>query len=161
MNIVRIETAEQKEILAHLTQAYEAEFSKITGKIPEANGIFKPDTQIDEHHEGYLLFDNNHRPIGFCIKGTVGAIHDISEFYIVPAVRRQGWGQKFAFAIFKNYSGPWQVRQIIGADRAQQFWRTAIQSFTSGRFEEVLSSDPDWGQVILQTFETKKTGGSD
>jgi predicted acetyltransferase len=156
VNIVKIENKKHFAVLGHLTQAYEAEFSKITQKLPNQDGVFEPDTLIDENHEGYLLFNDDQIPIGFCIKGTVGTCHDISEFYIIPALRKNGWGKRFAFAIFNKYRGPWQVRQIMGADRARKFWQSSIQDYTSGQFEEVLSSDPDWGQVFLQTFENKK-----
>jgi predicted acetyltransferase len=156
MIVSKITTTQDREILAHLLQAYEAEFSAITQKLPNGNGVFPPDTHIDENHEGYLVFNQERIPVGFCIKGMMGSIHDVSEFYVIPAMRRQGVGLFLARSVFEMHPGAWQVRQIFGADKARQFWITTLQHYTYGRFSERVAQDPFWGKVYLQEFLVRK-----
>lgn len=140
-------------IVLNLAQAYEAEFSAITKKKPQSNGLFLLDTPINQEHPSYLLYDQT-SPIGFCIKGVQEARHDIAEFYVVPSYRSKGIGRHFAAEIFKKYPGPWQVRQIDGADKAILFWRSAIQVFTNNNFTECVVEDNYWGKVTRQLFHS-------
>lgn len=74
------------QILLNLTQAYEAEFSAITNKTPDANGIFKLDTMPDNGHIGYILYKEK-TPIGFTVLKISKTLNDIAEFYIIPSMR--------------------------------------------------------------------------
>ena len=154
--VVKIETEEHKQTLANLSQAYEAEFSHITLKYPNQSGQFLPDTTLDGAHDGYLLFNNESIPLGFCLKGMKNGTHDIAEFYVIPPARRSGLGRSFALAVFNLYPGPWQVRQIEGAESARAFWFEIINEFTHGDFKESLVPDPHYGLVHCQTFTLRK-----
>ena len=101
---------------------------------------------------GYLFYDNS-TPIGFCIKGISDGRHDIAEFYIIPTYRNNNLGEKMAIEIFRKFPGPWQVRQISGADKAKAFWRKTIKRFTNNNFIESQIPDKHWGQVTCQRFE--------
>jgi predicted acetyltransferase len=140
-------------ILLNLVQAYEAEFSLITKKLPGPNGLYALDTNLDESHSAFLLYIGI-SPLGFCIKATQDGIHDIAEFYIVPSHRGNNLGCEFAASIFQKYSGKWQVRQISGADKAVLFWRKAIGRFTNGNYVESIVEDSYWGKVTKQTFNS-------
>lgn len=140
-----------KHILYHLMQAYEAEFSAITGKVPNADGLFARDTEWDTDHDAYLVFLDG-APVGFAIKGNLDQHHDISEFYIIPCKRGRQLGAQVACAVFDRYEGAWQVRQIEGADQARLFWRKAIRHYVGEAFEEEQVIDPDWGRVTRQRF---------
>lgn len=155
MSILKIEIQEHLQILSHLMQAYEAEFSNLTEKMPDQFGRFSPDTEVDEYHDGYLLIDKNGIPVGFCIKGTVTCCHDISEFYVIPSCRQYGLGLQFAMEIFDLYPGSWQVRQIWKAEKAYRFWIKAITTYTQGDFEDSVVDDPQWGKVHLQRFQSR------
>ena len=150
---VLIETIDNKNkcVLDNLMQAYEAEFSKITLKKPNAKGLFEVDTILSRVNKGYLLYDKL-IPIGFAIKGSMDNIHDIAEFYIVPSYRNQNLGKKFAHNIFDKYIGKWQVRQIEGAHKAKIFWRKTIDEYTRGKFVEDFIKDDYWGKVTRQSF---------
>ncbi|MBP9681191.1 MAG: hypothetical protein KBD76_07285 [Bacteriovorax sp.] len=151
MKIIDV-SASNLKILFNLAQAYEAEFSIITKKNPDPNGVYLLDTNIDTEHLGYLFYDNS-TPIGFCIKGISYGRHDIAEFYIIPTYRNNNLGEKMAIEIFKKFPGPWQVRQISGADKAKAFWRKTIKRFTNNNFIESQIPDKHWGQVTCQMFE--------
>ncbi|WP_320173117.1 hypothetical protein [Maridesulfovibrio sp.] len=141
-------------IFNNLMQNYEAEFSAITGKHPDRQGLYELDVTISEEHPGYLLYEGDN-PIGFAVLGKHSEINDVAEFYIVPSFRRREFGKKFAFELFNLCPGPWQVRQIEGADRAKVFWRMIINEYTGGQYSEVKEDDPYWGPVTKQEFHSR------
>lgn len=139
------------EIFYNLSQAYEAEFSAITKKVPDSKGYFSYDSSPYEPNIGYLLLQNN-VPIGFCIIQIRKEINDVCEFYIIPAVRKNNIGMWFAKEIIQKYNGDWQVRQIAGAKNATLFWRKVVQSISQNNYTEVSSNDKQWGWVTKQLF---------
>ncbi|MBP2650310.1 MAG: hypothetical protein H6Q74_1135 [Firmicutes bacterium] len=82
-----------------------------------------------------------------------GEIKDVSEFYIIPAKRLDGYGQKLARYVFTCHPGRWQVRQISGADGAKAFWRKVVDEITEGDYRDEEVEDPYWGRVSRQSFE--------
>lgn len=152
MNVALITDESNLKSLLELLQIYEAEFSKITGKKPNQDGTYKLDVDLTKTDNYFLLM--NEEPIGFCIKGVFDGRHDIFEFYILPHRRGKKLGRTFAKEIFKKYKGPWQVRQIEGADKAISFWRKAIGEFAENRFEESIIEDAYWGKVTRQVFNS-------
>ncbi len=144
--------------LLNLAQAYEAEFSSLTGKMPSHDGIFKFDTMPFNPYVGYIFYYDN-LPIGFCVLNPESNPKDISEYYIVPVMRRKNLGYLFAQAIFSTYPGQWQVRQIQGADQAVKFWRRLISQYTQNQYVEERVNDPEWGLVTRQLFVSKDAGG--
>lgn len=137
--------------MLNLAQAYEAEFSTITKKSPNADGLYPLDTSWDEEHPSYLLYDET-TPIGFCMKTTMDGRHDMAEFYVIPTRRRMGAAKYFATQICLMYPGEWQARQIEGADHATEFCRSIIGEGTHNKFSESKVDDPYWGQVTRQVF---------
>ena len=154
MKIIEV-TNENVHVLQNLAQAYEAEFSAMTRKTPDQDGIFRLDTPPDALHTGYLLFDND-LPVGFGIIGLVEGRNDVAEFYVIPSVRGQGLGESFAHRLFSMHEGEWQVRQIEGAQKATDFWRKTISTYTNGQFTESIVDDADWGKVTRQLFSSKQ-----
>lgn len=142
-------------IILNLAQAYEAEFSTLTGKVPNIKGEFAFDTIPVVPYSGYLFYQNN-TPVGFCVINTHSIPKDIAEFYIIPSKRHKKIGTEFAYSIFDKYPGLWQVRQIKGADHAVAFWRNVISTYTNNNYKEQTVEDPDWGIVTRQTFSSEK-----
>ena len=138
----------------NLEQSYEAEFSNLTLKMPDENGLFKTEHEIlpNDQYIGYLLYYNQKTPIGFCLVNISDEVKDIAEFYIVPAMRKKKFGSKLAFMIFNKHPGPWQVRQINGANHAINFWRNVIKSYTRNKYNESIVQDDHWGCVTKQQF---------
>lgn len=152
MRIVAVDS-ENSQIYLHLCQSYEGEFSALTAKKPNAQGLFELDTPLGGAVLGYLLYAQQ-APIGLAaVKVHVaGALYEVCEFYIVPSCRKQGLGQWFASELFKRYKGQWEVKQLRGADAASTFWRKTIGAFTGGAFQEELYHDAYWGEVVRQQF---------
>ncbi len=141
-----------KEVYLNLIQGYEAEFSSITKKKPDAKGLFALDTHIGGSTRGFILYENG-IPAGIAaIQVDPGGSREVCEFYVVPCYRGRSLGKRFAWYLWKLYPGNWQVKQIEGADHASVFWRKAIEEFTLNRFEEDLYEDAYWGKVTRQKF---------
>jgi len=152
MNIIKVGN-DNLSVYLNLCQSYEGEFSAITDKKPDGNGLFELDTQIGQNVLGYLLYDEK-SPIGFAavkIKSG-GEQFEVCEFYIVPSVRKQALGKRFATQIFKMHQGRWEIKQISGAEYATQFWRRVVGEFTGSDFQEDVYQDEYWGQVVRQRF---------
>lgn len=144
-------THENFEIFKNLSQAYEAEFSNLTQKMPDKLGFFKVETVPFASYVGYLLYWQE-IPVGFCVANIESQIKDIAEFYIIPAMRKKKLGYQLAVMIFNQYPGEWQVRQIEGAKDAISFWRSVIKKYTLNQYEESVVHDNDWGAVTRQRF---------
>lgn len=139
----------------NLAHAYEAEFSSLTEKTPNANGEFEPDTLPNNQYQGYILYEKL-IPIGFCITDVSQEPHDIAEFYIIPVKRKCNYGYELAKYVFTKYPGQWQVRQIEGAHVATAFWRKVITAITNDNYQEAIVDDPSWGIVTRQSFTIPK-----
>lgn len=146
---------ENSDIFRNLAQAYEAEFSNLTHKLPNSLGLFEIDVFPESSHVGYLLYYND-TPIGFCVANVKSEIKDIAEFYIAPVMRKKNLGYQLAVMIFEKYPGRWQVRQIEGAIDAIHFWRRVIEKYTKNNYEESVVKDSFYGWVTRQTFRTKQ-----
>lgn len=156
MKITQV-TEENLSVYLQLAQCYEAEFSKITKKRPNKNGIFELDTEIGDNVKGFLLYIEE-SPAGFIAvleKEREG--FEICEFYIVPSFRGNSWGSEFAHAIWKNFPGKWQVKQLEDAKYATEFWHKVIASYSVAEYTEDRFHDPYWGLVTRQRFEIMKS----
>ncbi|MBP9721888.1 MAG: hypothetical protein KBD64_01875 [Gammaproteobacteria bacterium] len=138
-------------VFQNLAQAYEAEFSSITDKSPNAQGLFSLDTLPTQPCIGYLVYQET-SPLGFCVLDIDAQPMYIAEFYIIPSQRKKKIGIQFSHYIFSKHPGYWQVQQIKGADNAVKFWRKSISIYTLDNYKEEMLEDPVWGQVTRQTF---------
>ncbi|WP_295054638.1 hypothetical protein [Sulfuricurvum sp.] len=139
-------------IYNNLIQSYEAEFSPITGKKPNASGLFELDTHLGDDILGFLLIIDN-TPAGIAaIRCKESQVYEVCEFYVVPYFRKNGIGMEFAHAIWKSYPGEWEIKQIQGAEYATAFWRKTIKGFNETEYTEESYDDPYWGTVTRQRF---------
>ncbi len=152
MRIVKVDSG-NLHVYLNLCQSYEGEFSAITQKRPDENGLFELDTHIGGDVLGYLLYAED-SPVGFAavrIKPG-GESFEVCEFYIAPCCRKNGLGKGFATEIFKMHRGNWEIKQLYAAGYATEFWRKTIRGFTKGQFQEDLYQDGYWGRVVRQQF---------
>lgn len=155
MNLIPI-NHQNSHIFEVFEQDYEAEFSAITKKEPNAEGRFAIEADWKKPNSGFFFFTDG-KPAGFVIRTIIDRRSDIAEFYILPCYRKKGFGKTMAFAIFDLFPGLWQVRQILAATDAITFWRTIIHEYTNGNYTEDQVNDPQWGMVMRQMFCVKKT----
>lgn len=151
MKIIPV-TNNNLSVYHNLAQCYEAEFSPLTGKHPDASGLFPLDTHIDENIMGYLLYIDE-TPAGLAaIARKEDNAFEVCEFYVLPLFRKNSSGIRFAHTIWRRHSGTWEIKQIEGADYATAFWRKTIARFGDTPFIEDRYDDPYWGNVLRQTF---------
>jgi predicted acetyltransferase len=141
------------ECYKNLSQNYEAEFSPLTGKHPDINGLYSI-TELNNVYKGYLYYLENGIPAGIVVVDTGRSVLDIAEFYVIPTERRNGIGRNMASEIFNLYLGDWQVRQISGADYAYNFWISVIKEYTNDNFTDSVEKDAEWCTVRIQRFST-------
>lgn len=154
MEIIPI-NLENAHIFEVFVQDYEAEFSAITKKEPDAEGRFALEADWQSPNSGFYQFIEE-KPVGFAIRHLTDAGRsDMAEFYILPCYRKQGFGKLLAFAIFDLFPGPWQVRQIPTASNAIAFWRATIGEYTKANYTEDQIKDLHWGSALRQCFESR------
>jgi len=145
-------THDNVHIYLNLVQGYEAEFSVLTKKLPNKEGLYELDTEISGSNRGYILYKNVN-PVGIAAINVKGnSEYEVCEFYIVPYLRKAKLGTQFAHGLWQSLSGKWEVKQIEGATDAMAFWRSCINSFPHTDFKEELYDDVFWGRVNRQTF---------
>lgn len=138
----------------NLAQAYEAEFSILTNKLPKADGLYSLDTQINyEDIIGYIYYHNN-VPIGVTAIRIGQDENEVMEYYIIPNMRRRGHGLEFLHKIFVKHKGKWIVKQINGATSARGFWISTLEKLKIKYMEDVYE-DKYWGVVNRQIFHYK------
>lgn len=152
MHIVPI-TQNNAHIFEVFAQDYEAEFSALTRKEPNASGRFSLEATWQDPYKGFYQFINE-TPTGFVVVGIVEGRFDIAEFYILPCYRKKGLGKTLAYKMFDTFPGLWQVRQIKEATGARLFWRNVIDAYTGGHFTEDQVEDSHWGIVWRQLFNS-------
>jgi predicted acetyltransferase len=151
MEIIPVTTA-NLAVYLNLAQAYEAEFSAITGKEPNAQGVFELDTKMGDDVRGFVLSVAG-VPAGLiAVRSKNDGSYEVAEFYVVPSFRKQAWGQKFAHAVWRAMPGKWEIKQIAGAEYAAEFWRKTIGAFPPMEFQEDRYDDSYWGMVTRQRF---------
>ena len=135
----------------NLAQAYEAEFSRITKKHPDLNGLYALDTTVGGEVKAYLL-QTPQSAIGFAAASVyVEGTRDLREFYVVPTMRGQKIGTYLAGQVFSLHPGHWTVKQLEGATYATAFSRRALAELGI-IYKETLLQDEYWGNVVMQAF---------
>lgn len=156
MKIIPV-TKNNHTVYLNLAQCYEAEFSRLTHKKPDAKGLFELDTQLGEKVMGMILMIDE-CPAAIAAIAVTGKKHyEVSEFYVVPSFRHHSIGMKFAHRLWTMFPGEWEIKQISGAEYASVFWRKTITTFNNTPYQEERYDDPYWGIVTRQRFRAEGT----
>ncbi len=155
LEIVAVNEANM-HLYLNLAQCYEAEFSAITLKKPDADGLFELDTQLGEDVTGLLLMADGLPAAIAAIALKGSGRYEVCEFYVLPSFRKNSTGMRFAHLIWTRYPGAWEIKQIAGAEYATAFWRKSIAAFEQTVYEEDCFQDPYWGIVTRQRFNSVK-----
>lgn len=157
----------EKPILAELMQAYLAGFAEFEDVEQDADG---------RYHYPYLAFyweDPNRYPflfrdcdqvVGFALcRFDIDPVSgresmEVAEFYVDPQHRRQGLGREAATRLWDLFPGRWVARVLKSNKNAIPFWRTIIDKYTEGRFEEQRPATPVGGAITF-AFESKTSAG--
>lgn len=141
-------------IFNELAQAYEEEFSLISGKKKNQEGKYSIDVDWRFPNVGYY-WKEDCKILGFSVVEFIEGYFEIVDFYIIPSYRKQKAGKNMAFAVFNTHFGPWRVRQILGSEAATKFWRRVINEYTKENYTESQIENPPWGLSIYQSFNNQ------
>jgi len=140
----------EKDVIRNLMQFYIYDFSEFIELDVEEDGLFEPYQPLESYwtepdHRFPWLVKAGDKYAGFVlvrlIETTGDSYFSIAEFFILKKYRRQRMGTEVAEKIFDQYRGKWQVYQKESNRPAQQFWRSVIDGYTNGMFEEKLSEE--------------------
>jgi len=134
---------EEKHIIHNLSQLYLYEFSQYMPAIKlESNGVYNGLPDLDDywespHREPFIIHVNDELA-GFVlvIKGSDDAPNEIGEFFIMNKFGGKGVGKFVAHTIFNMFPGNWLIHQMWNNYRAQAFWRSVVNAYTNGRYQE-------------------------
>ena len=123
-----------KAVLRRLLQLYHYDFSEWNGDDVDEHGEFThryldhywtdpaqpavPDSALGAVGQGFALV-------------RAGAVHDMSEFFVMRKFRRAAVGREAARLLFQLFPGEWQIRQLHGNEAATRFWHAVIPAVTS------------------------------
>jgi predicted acetyltransferase len=153
-------TVVERPILRNLMELYQYDFSEFDGADLSPMGLYdypyldyywvEPErtpflVRVDSNLAGFVLVTRYNYLTG--LKDT----WVMAEFFILRKYRHQGIGEYVARSIFKQFSGAWQVGQILENPSATTFWHKVISRFTKGDFEEHQLDNENWHGPI-QTF---------
>ncbi|MFP2929650.1 GNAT family N-acetyltransferase [Pyxidicoccus sp. 3LG] len=147
MDILRVTPAEHP-LLRNLYPLYLHDLSEygVEYRLDE-QGHWRPDflpTWLAPSPEvNPLLLRSEGRIVGFAFVGqapfpymTKGRDFRMSEFFILRCERRRGLGRLAARAVFDLFPGIWEVSQLPANRDAIAFWRSVIDEYTGGAFED-------------------------
>jgi predicted acetyltransferase len=78
-----------------------------------------------------------------------GTLFRLSEFFVLRKHRRHGFGRRAALALFGQFRGKWQLSVLPGNEPAICFWRTIIDEYPWGLYQEGKNSND-----VLYVFAT-------
>ena len=143
IELSRAPTAE-KPIVRNLSQFYLYEFSKYMPSIrlEAQRGLYDglPDLDAywdDPNRVAFILrVDGELAGFALVIKGTSDQPHQIGEFFVLQKFSGRGIGKSVAQQIFDMLPGDWLIHEMWNNDAAQAFWRSAVNTYTKGHYEE-------------------------
>lgn len=164
MNVMIQEVSiEQKTVLSNLLELYIYDFTEFGPYDVGSDGLYgykNLDSYWTEEGRHPFLFYVDGKIAGFVLirRYFVDTLDDytysIAEFFVMKKYRGQGVGKKVAFHMFHMFPGLWEVAQMNNNITAQIFWRSVINEFTQGNFEEIQKEN--WNGPI-QRFRTNLT----
>lgn len=128
----------------NLSQFYLYEFSKYMPaiKLEEHSGLYDGLPDLDEYwdnpnREPFILrVDGELAGFVLVIKGTVNEPNQIGEFFVMEKFGGKGIGKAVAKRIFDMFPGNWLIHEMWNNYKAQAFWRSVVNSYTNGKYQE-------------------------
>jgi hypothetical protein len=159
---VRAVRDDEWDIVARLWQAYRNDLSVVVHGLPYADGRYQSARLArypSSDASGYMAWRAHPKtgelaPLAFAvIEGLEGDRRSIEGFWVVPTVRREGVGRRFALDVLSRHDGPWTIvfqHDNIGAGH---FWRNVAESaFGSGGWWEEERDVPGLADVPPDHF---------
>jgi predicted acetyltransferase len=155
-------TDTDKPTLANLTQFYLYDSSESNGLDVDAHGCY------DASHltvswctaDCKLFFIHvDDQLAGFAVVNCAGRLHTsfdghaIAGFFVLRKYRYIGVGRAAATQLFDRFPGRWEVATFALNIPALAFWRSVIDRYTNGRYDEQWQQVANW-RGHIQSFTT-------
>lgn len=159
---IRPATFDDETTFRNLGQFYIYEYTRFMDWDVTYAGRFNEDMFNDLWtHDSYCrpyLFRVNDKLAGFAIINLLDVSHitgaknviEMSEFFVMAAYQRKGYGTQAATQLFDTFRGDWEVFELEKNMRAQAFWRKVIGRYTNGNYREQVVS-----RGVVQLFSNR------
>lgn len=143
---VRPVADDEWDLVAWLWQLFRHDLAPVVGSYPRADGRYKH-AALDEFpgpgRWGWLLRQphpetGEEAPVGFALvtQGDNEARRHLGAFFVVPTLRRQGVGLRFALDVLGRHDGPWSIAFQHDNLAAGHFWRRVADEALPGSWTE-------------------------
>lgn len=137
-------TIAEKPVVDNLVQFYLYEFSQYMPSIrlDADRGLYEGLPDLDEYWESpnrepFLLHvDGELAGFALVIVGIADEPHQIGEFFVAQKFAGKGIGRSVAQKIFEMFPGNWLIHEMWNNYKAQAFWRSVVNAYTNGHYEE-------------------------
>jgi predicted acetyltransferase len=159
---IRLElfSEQSRPLVENLWQLYQHDLSEFSPAIPEISGKFPlrrlPSFFDDPDRAGFLIYHRQELAGFRLVRGIVEPPLEMSEFFILRALRRSKIGFNAAKLIIETHPGVWGIpfqRENVGAAR---FWKSLAQSCAPNNWVEEsrpVPGEPDRSPNIWISFE--------
>jgi predicted acetyltransferase len=160
---ISIATYDDETTLRNLGQFYIYEYTQFMKWDVTYAGRFNEDDFDDlwgrDSYRKPYLFHVDNKLAGFAIINLLDESHitgaknviEMSEFFIMAAYQRKGYGAQAATQLFDKFRGDWEVFELEKNLRAQAFWRKVIGRYTNGNYREQIVA-----RGVVQLFSNRQ-----
>lgn len=139
---------DEREILSHLMEKYNYEFSQ--WDLRDVNDLGLYGYQYldyywnEERRWAYFILADD-KLAGFALVNDLPEVDDretdyqLAEFFVMYKYRRLGVGRRAVFQLFDEHKGRWQLKRHPKNLAAARFWDRVINDYSDGSFELVIA----------------------
>jgi predicted acetyltransferase len=162
---IRLElfSEQTRPIVENLWQLYRHDLSEFRSTMPSTNGKFPlkrlPSFFDDPDRAGYLIYDHEELAGFALVRGIVKPPLEMSEFFILRALRRSKIGFNAAKLIIETRPGIWGIPFQQENPGAARFWKNLAQACAPNNWVEEsrpVTGKPEIPPDIWILFSIKK-----
>ncbi|MDO5292018.1 MAG: GNAT family N-acetyltransferase [bacterium] len=162
MNIELIKVEEeQREILAHLTELYQYDFSEYDNQDVNSYGLYgysyldyywtEPNRyayfiKVDGKLAGFVMV------CGFCYVSKEPGTLCMSEFFVLKKYRKQGIGKYAATKVLMMHPGKWELEVHPNNHGSHIFWYSVIQDVCKGKIQVVEHVEDVYDDALATAY---------
>lgn len=148
MSIELIQVQEEdREVLAHLIELYEYDFSEFENSDVNKYGLYGYSYLdyywTEDNRYAYFIKVNGKLAgfvmvCGFCYVSKEPDTLCMSEFFVMKKYRRQGIGKYAAKEVLKKHPGKWELTVHPNNSISHNFWNQVVTELTNGDYHKVF-----------------------
>lgn len=160
IELVRAEE-EQREILAHLIELYEYDFSEYENSDVNSYGLYGYsylDYYWTEENRYAYFIKVDSRLAGFvmicdyCYVSKEKGTKSLAEFFVMKKYRRQGVGRYVAKEIFQKHPGKWELTVHPNNPISHKFWNSVISENAKGEIKVVEQVEDVYDKALATAY---------